>query len=152
MSPIRGSVEIGRSAQDVFNYISDATQRPQWQHAVQRIQVERSTPVGVGSRVRETRRVQGRSITATWEVTDYEPGRRFSFRGVDGPVRPLVSMTLAPLEGGTRTQVEIEVDFQTVGLGKLFGVLARRGARKEVPEDGAHLKERLESAGAAQLD
>jgi uncharacterized protein YndB with AHSA1/START domain len=148
MPPIRGSIEIRRSPEDVFNYIADATQRPQWQDAVEKIEVLRSTPEGVGTRVRETRRVQGRSITATWEVTEYEPARRFGFRGVDGPVRPVVSMTLTPLEDATRTQVEIEVGFQTFGIGKLFGVLARRGARQEVPKDGEHLKDRLEGAGA----
>jgi hypothetical protein len=72
--------------------------------------------------------------------------------GVDGPVRPVLTMTLTPLDGATRTQVVIDVDFQTSGIGKLFGLLARRGARKEVPRDAEHLKQRLERAGAAGPD
>jgi hypothetical protein len=83
-------------------------------------------------------------MTASWEVTDYEPGRRYGFRGVDGPVRPLVTMTLVPCSGGAETQVDIEIDFETSGIGRFFGVLARRSARHEVLADGLQLKQRLE--------
>lgn len=136
MTSITGSVRIRRTPKDVFDYIADPTQRPEWQDSVQAIEVEHRTAEGRATRVKETRRVQGRSMTAGWEVTDYEADRRYGFRGVDGPVRPVVTMTLVPYEGGTQTQVEIEVDFETSGMGLLFGVLARRAARHEVPVDG----------------
>lgn len=150
MSSITGSIRIRRTPEDVFGYIADPTRRPEWQDSVQRIDIEHQTPEGRGTRVKETRRVQGRSMTASWEVTDYEPDHRYGFRGVDGPVRPIVTMTLVPCEGGTQTQVEIEIDFETSGIGRLFGVLARRSARQEVPADGQHLKQRLESADGSR--
>jgi uncharacterized protein YndB with AHSA1/START domain len=146
MSSITGSVRIRRTPEDVFEYISDPTRRPEWQDAVQRIDVEHPAREGQGTRVRETRRVQGRSMTARWEVTDYEPGHRYGLHGVDGPVRPIVTMTLVPHEGGTQTQVDIDIDFETSGVGRLLGVLARRSARHDVVSDGEHLKQRLESA------
>jgi uncharacterized protein YndB with AHSA1/START domain len=146
MSSISGSVRIRRTPQDVFDYIADPTRRPEWQDAVQRIDVESHSAEGRGTRVKETRRVQGRSMTASWEVTDYEPGHRYGFHGVDGPLRPIVTMTLVPREGGMQTQVDIEIDFETSGIGRLFGVFARRSARHQVVADGEHLKQRLESA------
>jgi hypothetical protein len=85
-------------------------------------------------------------MTATWEVTDYEPGHRYELQGVDGPVRPIVTMTLVPHEDGTQTQVDIEIDFATSGIGRLFGAMARRSARHNVVTDGQHLKQRLEVA------
>ena len=39
----------------------------------------------------------------------------------------------------------LELDLQGHGLGKLIAPLARRDARKQVPQDQARLKERLES-------
>jgi hypothetical protein len=54
-------------------------------------------------------------------------------------------MTLAPHEDGSETQVDIEIDFETSGIGRLFGLLARRSARHDVVADGEHLKQRLES-------
>jgi uncharacterized protein YndB with AHSA1/START domain len=146
MSSITGSVRIRRTPEDVFNYIADPTRRPEWQDAVQRIEIEDSPGDGPGIRVKETRRVQGRSMTASWEVTDYQPGHRYGFHGVDGPIRPIVTMTLVPHDDGTQTQVDIEIDFQTSGIGRLFGPMARRSARHDVVTDGQHLKQRLEAA------
>lgn len=145
MSSITGSVQIHRTPEDVFDYIADPTRRPEWQDAVQRIEVEHRTGDGRGTRVRETRRVQGRSMTASWEVTDYDPGHRYGLHGVDGPIRPIVTITLSPHGGGVQTQVDIEIDFETSGIGRIFGGLARRSARHDVVTDGQHLKQRLEA-------
>jgi uncharacterized protein YndB with AHSA1/START domain len=146
MSSVIESVEIARSPDDVFRYIAEPTRRPEWQDAVETVKVERLTPEGVGTRVRESRRVQGTTRSFTWEVTAYEPGRHYSLRGIDGPVRAHVDLRLTPLDDGRRTRVDIEIDFKGSGVGKAFVVLARRGARKEAPVDGEHLKQRLESA------
>ena len=102
MSSVTGSVRIRRTPEDVFDYIADPTRRPEWQDAVQRIVIESQSGDGRGTRVRETRRVQGRSMTSSWEVTDYEPGHRYGLHGVDGPVRPIVTMTLAPTRMGRK--------------------------------------------------
>ena len=151
MTPITGTVDVASSPDEVFAYIADPTRRPEWQHSIERIEVDRTSNAGgLGTRVRETRRVPGRTITATWEVTEFQPGHRFAFRGIDGPVRPVVSMALAPLEGGERTRVSIEIAFETYGLGKLFGALARRNASKEVVADGQHLKEALETGTSSR--
>jgi uncharacterized protein YndB with AHSA1/START domain len=64
MSSTTGSVRIRRTPQDVFDYIADPTRLPEWQDAVQRIDVERDSGEGRGTRVKETWRVQGRSMTA----------------------------------------------------------------------------------------
>jgi uncharacterized protein YndB with AHSA1/START domain len=102
MSPITALVEIRRSPQDVFLYVADPTQRPNWQDALEHMKVVRTTPEGVGTRVRETRRLQGSSRTFTWEVTEYDPGRRYALRGIDGPVRARVLMNLTPVDGGAK--------------------------------------------------
>jgi uncharacterized protein YndB with AHSA1/START domain len=142
---ITSSVEIKRTPQDVFAYIADPTQRPRWQDAIEHIEVVQATPEGVGTQVRETRRVQGASRTFTWEVTEYDPGRRYAFGGVDGPVRARVLMNLTPVDDGAKTRVAIEIAFDGVGIGKMFAPLARRGARKEVGLDGEHLRNQLEA-------
>jgi hypothetical protein len=68
-----------------------------------------------------------------------------SFRGLNGPVRPVGTITVEPLDGGSRSRVTLELDLQGHGLGKLIAPLARRDARRRVPEDQTRLKERLES-------
>lgn len=44
MSPIAALVEIKRSPQDVFLYVADPTQRPNWQDALEHIEVVRTSP------------------------------------------------------------------------------------------------------------
>ena len=131
MSPVKGSVEIERSPDDVFRYVADPSIRPDWQDAVERIEVVSTTPDGVGTQVRETRLIQGTERTFTWEVTDFDPGRRYGYHGIDGPVRPRVMMTLAPVDGGARTRVDTEISFDGVGIGRcLRGLPAVGPARK----------------------
>jgi|SRR5450631_3782801 uncharacterized protein YndB with AHSA1/START domain len=145
MSPITSSVEIKRSPQDVFLYVADPTQRPKWQDAIEHIEVVLTTPEGVGTQARETRRIQGSSRTFTWQVTEYDPGRRYALRGIDGPVRARVLMNMTPVDEGAKTRVTIEIAFEGVGMGKILAPLARRGASKEVGLDGEHLKKQLEA-------
>ena len=74
MSPITALVEIKRSPQDVFLYVADPTQGPNWQDALEHIEVVRTTPEGVGRRVRETRRIQGSSRTSRGRSPNTIPG------------------------------------------------------------------------------
>jgi hypothetical protein len=57
-------------------------------------------------------------------------------------------MHLTPLDGGVRTEASFEIDFEAQGLAKPLALLARRGARQEVPRDLAGLKRRLEGRRA----
>jgi Polyketide cyclase / dehydrase and lipid transport len=78
-------------------------------------------------------------------MTDLSPPTTWAIRGVDGPVRGVVNGTVEPVDGG-RSRVWIELDFEGHGLGKLLvPLVARRQARKEMPRNLRHLKERLES-------
>src|SRR5207253_515392 len=66
---------------------------------------------------------------------------------LNGPVRPRGTVTVEPLDGGSRSRVTIAFDLEGQGVGKLLAPLARRDARRRIAEDQTRLKERLE-AGA----
>ena len=69
-------------------------------------------------------------------------------RGIDGPIRALVDVTVQPIVQ-TRSRVAIDVDFEGHGIGKiLVPLLVRRQAAKEMPENLARLKDRLETQPA----
>ena len=110
MPPPNGMIEINRPRADVFNYATDPRVRPDWQDAVQEIEVETTLPYGRGSRVRERRQAQGRLPTYRWEVIEYEPPRRWSFHGIDGPVRAIATMTFTELGDAERTLVNFEIE------------------------------------------
>jgi uncharacterized protein YndB with AHSA1/START domain len=148
VAPIKHSVEIARSPEDAFAYITDPSRFTEWQDAVVSAHPEGEGPPAVGSRLRLTRRTGRREQTFTTELTEYDPPRRYAFRGVDGPIRPVGKGTIEPAGDGTRSRFTFEIDFEGKGFGKVLVPLVRRQARREVPETHRKLKERLESGAA----
>jgi uncharacterized protein YndB with AHSA1/START domain len=147
MAPLVHSVEIDRSPEDVFAYVTDPSRFPEWQDAVVSARLEGSGPVQPGSRVQLTRRMGKREQTMTSELTEYSPPRSYAFRVIDGPVRALGNGRFEPLGDGDRTRFTFELDFEGHGIGKLLvPLVVRRQAAKELPESHANLKTQLESA------
>jgi uncharacterized membrane protein len=149
VAPIVETVEIAKSPQEVFAYLDELNRHGEWQEQIESVEVLTEGPTRVGSRAVDTRRVPGGRRRITYEITEHDPPRRAAFRGLDGPIRPQGSITVEPLDGGTRSRVTLELDLVGHGLvGKLLAPLARTDARKRVPQDQARLKERLESGAA----
>ena len=109
---ITAEVDIARSPHEVFGFIADAAHLPEWQPDVRQAAFDEPAAVAVGSRGREVRHVMGSDRPITWEVTDYDPDRRYGVRGVDGPVRAHVTMDLTPTTDGTGTHLEYGIDFE----------------------------------------
>jgi uncharacterized membrane protein len=145
MAPIVNTVEIARTPEDVFAYIGELERHGEWQEAIQEVELLTEKPTRVGSRAAELRRVPGGPRRFTYEMTEFDAPRRAAFKGLDGPVRPVGTVTVEPLDGGARSRVTLQLDFETHGLGKIIGAFARRDAAKSVPRDQARLKELLES-------
>jgi uncharacterized membrane protein len=142
---ITEAIEIDRRPEEVFAYLDQLDRHGEWQGAIVSTRVETEGPTRVGSRAVDTRRVPGGPRDVRYEVTEHDPPRKVSFRGTDGPVRPVGTVTIEPLGDGSRSRVQLELDLQGHGLGKLVAPFARRQAAKEVPQDQARLKQRLES-------
>jgi uncharacterized membrane protein len=147
MAPITGTIEIARPPQDVFDYVTDLKRQGEWQKAIANIDVETEGPTRVGTRMVETRHVPGGTRTFPCDITEHDPPRRTGFQVTGGPVRPHGSMTFTPLEDGTRTRVDFQMEFVGHGLGVLLLPIVNRDARRQVPNDLTALKQRLESAG-----
>jgi len=80
----------------------------------------------------------------TYEVTQYDPPRKSSWQGLDGPVRGAGSVSVEPVGDGSRSRVTLELDLKGHGLGLLIAPFARRQAARQVPKSQAKLKEVLE--------
>jgi Polyketide cyclase / dehydrase and lipid transport len=139
VAPVVRSVEMARSPEDVLPYLDD--RHGEWQSNIVRSKRETEGPTGVGSRATDVRRVPGRTQSIAYEIIEHDPARKSAFRGLDGPVRPVGTVTVESVgDGGS--MVTIELDLQGYGLvGAIFAPLARRQAA----EDQRRLKERLDS-------
>jgi uncharacterized membrane protein len=144
---IRDSIEINRPAAEVFAYLDQLDRHGEWQRSLLSVSVETEGPTRVGTRVIERRKVPGGARDIPYEVTAHEPPRTASFQGTAGPVRPVGKVTVEPL-GESSSRMTLELELEGHGLGKLFAILARRQAAKEVPESHEKFKELLEQGGA----
>lgn len=142
---IKHSIEVDCAAADVFAYLDDLERHREWQPQIISTTVETEGPVRVGTRVRERRRIGSREADTSYEITAHEPPHRSSFRGIAGPVRPVGTMTVEPLDGGAKSRVSIEFDLVGHGIGKLIAPMARRQARASIEENQRSLKAKLET-------
>ncbi|MGQ4382226.1 SRPBCC family protein [Streptomyces sp. SAS_270] len=145
MSAIKETIDIDRSPEDVYAYVTDPSHLPEWQESAISAHQVGEIPIGVGSRVAVTRRVGRREFPMTMEVTEFDPPRSWSMRGVDGPVRGKVHGTIEALGDGSSSRLTLDLDFESHGMGKvLVPMVIRPHARKEMPRNEAALKTLLE--------
>jgi uncharacterized membrane protein len=144
MAPIVESIEINRRPEEVFAYLDDLGRHSEWQEQLVDVQVLSEGPTHVGTRARQTRRVPPRPQTFTFEITEHDPPRRASFRVLDGPVRPTGTISVDPVDDGSRSRVTLHFEMHGHGIGKLLLPLARMNARKQIPKDQVRLKQTLE--------
>jgi len=126
------SIEIARTPEDVFAYLTDVANVPTWQSGVR-------TAVQTGDRIEETRSFLGREMHTTLEILESEPPRVFALKALEGPVRFTVTHELEPVGSGTRLTVVADGDVP----GFASGIVAQQ-AKRQFSKDFARLKEILE--------
>jgi uncharacterized membrane protein len=141
------TIEIDRRPEEVFAYLDQLDRHGEWQESILDVRMETDGPTRVGSRATETRKVPGGKQDITYEITEHDPPRRASFRGMNGPIRPVGTVTVEPVGDGSRSRVTLEFNLEGHGFGKLMAPLVRLDARRQVPKDQERFKEKLE-AGA----
>jgi uncharacterized protein YndB with AHSA1/START domain len=148
MSALVSTIEIGRSPDEVFSYTIDPAHFADWQPDVVEARAMAAGPPGVGSRLTQTRQIGRAQRSFSQEVIKNEPPTRWAVRGIDGPIRPGMDLTVEPLDDGNRSRVTFALDFEPRGIGRLLvPLLVRRLARMNAPRSYQILKERLEEGG-----
>ena len=143
MAPITSSVDVARSGEEVFAYVTDPSTMPEWQQGAVSGHMDGPT-TRVGSKCTTIRKIGGREREVNTEITEYDPPHRWADRGIDGPIRAIVAVTVEPL-ADKRSRLTIELDFTGHGIGKLLvPLVVRPQAAREMPENMRRLKQRLE--------
>jgi hypothetical protein len=148
MPPIVTSAEIGRPATEVFAYATDPSRFSEWQKGVVDGHMDGPANGGtpaVGARCVTTRRIGGANRPSTAELVTIDPPKTWGVRGIDGPIRAAVAVLVEPVTD-SRSRLTISVDFTGHGIGKiLVPLMVRRQASKEMPDNMAALKQRMEA-------
>jgi hypothetical protein len=145
MAPTIASTVVDRPAAEVFAYATDPTRFAEWQQGVIDGHLERPGPAQVGTKCLTTRRIGGTNRTVTSELTHIDVPRTWGVRGIDGPIRATVDVTVAALTE-TSSRLTIAVGFDGRGIGRLLvPLIVRRQAGKEMPANVKALKQRVEA-------
>ena len=145
MAPVSASTVVERPAAEVFAYATDPTHFHEWQQGLIDGHLEPPGPAHVGSKCLTTRRIGGAKRTVTAELTCIDAPRAWGVRGIDGPIRATVDVTVEPLAESS-SRLTIAVDFDGHGLGRLLvPLIVRRQAAKEMPANVEALKRRVEA-------
>jgi uncharacterized protein YndB with AHSA1/START domain len=145
MAVLSSTIEVARPPEEVFAYATDPTTFGEWQANVVSGHMDGSGPHQAGARCVTTRRIGFTERAVTSEVTHVDRPHRWGVRGIDGPVRAVVEVSVDPTDDGRASRLTIEIDFQGHGIGKLLVPLAiRPQARREMPANLTRLKQRVE--------
>lgn len=119
------SVTINRPPEVVFAYVADGEKCPEWRSGV--LDIRRVSGDGsVGTIYKQgVSGPMGRRVDADYEVTVYEPNRRYEFRTTNGLVLPLGRFALEEANGGTRLTLRLNAVMSGIG-----GLLLSRTVQK----------------------
>jgi uncharacterized protein YndB with AHSA1/START domain len=137
------TVTIDRSADDVFDYLADGHNNPQWRQGV--LEIERtSTEVGVGATYRQVMRGPGgRKIAGDYRVTRHDRPQTLAFEVIAGPARPVGSFELTPIDRDS-TRVTFRLSADPTGLMRLMSPMIAKQMRAETVQLD-NVKTQLES-------
>jgi uncharacterized membrane protein len=143
--PVDVQVEavIQRPVDQVAAFAGDPANAPRWYANIRSAVWETPPPMRLGSKVTFTARFLGRDLTYTYEVDDWQPGRRLVMRTAQGPFPMRTTYTWESVGDGA-TRMTLRNDGQPAGFGRVAAPLMAAAMRRETTKDLARLKALLE--------
>jgi hypothetical protein len=147
MRRIEGEIVIHRPVEEVFGFVADERNEPQYNPQMLRVEQISSGPIGRGTLFRC---VMGRNVEMTWAITAYERPRRLcgAGRAMVRLLRALPTMdiqgtlTFDPVPGGTRMRWSWQLE--PLGIFRLLTPLIGRLGQRQEATIWAGLKQLLE--------
>ena len=128
---------------EVFDYITNPANNPQWQYgSLESVQIS-DGDMQVGTVFSSLGHFMGRRIQSDFEVTEFEANKSYGFETISGPIQLQTSYSFEALDRGTHIIVFSLIN--TGGFFKLVDPIVARAAKKQFKENLARLKELLEA-------
>ncbi|MDX2005365.1 MAG: SRPBCC family protein [Meiothermus sp.] len=143
MIQLEDSIIIRRPITEVFAYVSDLCNAPQWQTGLLEVRKTSEGALGVGSQFTFVRKFLGQKLEASNQFTQYEPNRLISFVTNSGPVHVENSYLFEATPEGTRLTCKLEMKPQ--GFSRLAEPLIAASIRREMAAEFGYLKDLLEN-------
>ena len=141
---VEESIEINRPLQEVFDYVSDVGNYPEWMAHALEVLKDTEGPPQQNDRFIVAIKSVGRRFETPYERTSFEANRRYTDRAAGGPVpNQRWDSTFQEVPGGTRLTRAVEAELG--GLLKVLEPLQKRAAERQLRKDLQTLKDVLEA-------
>lgn len=141
MTSLQNQIEISRPIADVWSYLSDLENVPEWNYAIQQTVKITPGPIRAGTEFRQTRNLP-RPSEESIRITKLEAPEVVEVSGTLGPFQARLVYSLAATEAGTRLVNRIHLTAD--GPARILARLATGRMRRAVAENLTVLKEILE--------
>ena len=133
------SIEVNRPAAAVFAFLEQFDRHAEWQPSLVSVHIDTPGPVRVGTRVVERRRTPVGVRDMTLEITEHDPPHLISFRGTDGPVRP-IGVARVEQVTATTSHIIFSIELEGRGIGRLIAPFALRQTAEGIPSAPGRLQ------------
>jgi uncharacterized membrane protein len=136
-------IEIKRPRDEVSAFAADPANATAWYRNIKAVEWETPPPAVVGSRIRFNAQFLGRTLDYTYEVQEFEPGRRFVMATAQGPFPMKTTYTWEDAPGGA-TKMTLRNRGEPSGFAAVAAPVMARAMRKANEADLLRLKSLLE--------
>jgi uncharacterized protein YndB with AHSA1/START domain len=143
---VEESVEIDRPPEEVFDYVANPENLPEWSGIVLEVQKEVQGELREGERFTTVAKFLGRRFETPMEVTVHDPPRRHTDRSTGGPFPQEYTFILEGTAGGGTRLTQVAEGEPPGGFFRLVGPLLQRAGSRQFRADLATLKDILEAA------
>ena len=147
MTDVTTRVDIARPVAEVFAFVADQTNAPQWQTGLHEVRRLTTGPVGVGSEHEFVRTLAGRRFAPRIRFVAFEPDRFVEFEIPAGWITGTASYRTEAL-GGSSTVLVSRMQFAVRGPLSLVEPVLSRVLAKDSRRDEQRLRTLLEQRGA----
>ena len=140
------NARIYRSLKQVFSFVTTPENDFQWQYGTLASTQLSKGEVGIGTLFRTIGHFMGRRVESTYEVTEFEPNKKFGFKSLSGPMHSHTLYTFEVIDGSTRMNIATQVN--PGDLFKTADVMVEKKVKKQYKENLAMLKDVLEACRA----
>lgn len=102
MIQAEASIVIDRPIEDVFAFVANQHNAPQWQPTLLEVRRITDGPIGVGTRHSVVRAFMGQQMEVTNEYVKFEPNEEITFTGGDDHMRFSTSFLFERVESATK--------------------------------------------------
>jgi ligand-binding SRPBCC domain-containing protein len=136
-------IEVGRPRDEVSAFAVDPTNATAWYKNIRAVEWETQPPLAVGSRLRFQAQFLGRTLDYTYEVKEFDPGRRFVMATAHGPF-PMETTYMWQDAADGATKMTLRNRGEPSGFAAVAAPVMTRAMRRANEADLRRLKALLE--------